>query len=322
MAIMLHQLYDCSRVSQSRPRINRGWHPRSGAGMTGAGAAFCTVVDRIQDGDHQWAVVVEQCDPTNTDDSLVLFTAQAIRDAYGEQEIQAMAEEVMLLQLPEPADVVTAHFSLDDLLASFREGLPDPDAEGKKPAPLSNYRSETAEILAREALKRVFNMATPPSLHATKGNRNQPILGFDGWTLMVLECGSLSLVLVQVKATDDQKRPPGEAEKLIAECSSAPLDIQKLKGFISACTIRCKGTDFAKTLMELLVELRQKNKLENIVVAPVIIRGLVSANHDDLASLKSAVANFGGARSRGMSISVGANLNDFGKIAMNKARQS
>lgn len=290
--------------------------------MAVSSTAFCAVVDRKEDGDHQWAVVAEQCDPTNANDPLVLFTAQAIRDAYGEQEIKAMAEEIMLLPLPEPADAVTANFCLDELLASFRDGLPDPKSEGNKPPQLSNYRSETAEILAREALKRVFNMATPPSLHATKGNRNQPILGFDGWTLMALECGNLSLVLVQVKATDDKNRPPGEAEKLINECSIASVDIQKLKGFISACIVRCKGTEFAKTLIEMLVELRKANKIENTVVAPVIIRGLVSANHDDLASLKTSTTKFGSSRARGMSISIGANLNDFGQIAMNKARES
>lgn len=290
--------------------------------MTSIATEFCTVVDRIEDGDHHWAVVMEQCDPSNPTDALLVLTAQAIRNAYGEQELKEIADEAFLLQLPEPADAVLSQFSLGDLLASFRGGLPNPEAEGNKPAQLSNYRSETAEILAREALSRVFNMITPPSLHAVKGNRNQPILGFDGWTLMALGCGNLALVLIQVKATDDKSRPPSEAAKLITECSKAPVDIEKLKGFVSACVIRCKGTPFDKILIKMLADLHRENSVKNIIVAPVIIRGVVEADHRDLSTLKSATEKFVGASTRGMSLSVGANLNDFGKMAMNMARQS
>ncbi|WP_409265509.1 hypothetical protein [Pseudomonas sp. KCJK8521] len=290
--------------------------------MTTGVSEFCTVVDLVEDGDHHWAVVMEKCDLSDATDKLLALAAQAIRDAYGEQEIREIAEEASFIQLPEPADTVLSQFNLGDLLASFREGLPNPDAEGNKPGPLSNYRSETAEILAREALARVFKMLTPPSLHATKGNRNQPILGFDGWTLMGLECGGLALVLIQVKATDDQKRPPGEAAKLITECSKAPVDLEKLKGFISACAIRCKGTHFGPVLVSMLAGLHQDKCVKDIIVAPVLIRGVVEADHDDLSTLKSASGSFVGARTRGISLSVGANLNEFGRAAMNMARQS
>lgn len=291
--------------------------------MTSVGTNFCTVIDFKEDGEHQWAVVRESCDLSDLNDTLLAFTAQAIRNAYGEEELKAMAEDaVSLLELPTPADTVSSHFSLDDLLMAFRSSLPNPSAEGLKPAPLSNYRSETAEILAREALSHVFKMATPPSLHATKGNRNQPVLGFDGWSVMSLGNGALALVLIQVKATDDIKRPPGEAKKLIGECSKAPVEIERLKGFLSACAVRCKGTTFTAPLLSMLAQIQNDNSAKDLIVAPVIIRGMVTSHHDDLSSLVAAKSSFAGAKSRGLSLSIGADLNDFGRRAMNLARQS
>jgi hypothetical protein len=88
--------------------------------------------------------------------------------------------------VPEPSESVKGAFQLDNLIKALRSSLPNPDREGAKPEQLTNYRSETSEILARAALERVYNTATPPALHATKGNRNQPILGFDGWSVMRL----------------------------------------------------------------------------------------------------------------------------------------
>jgi len=122
--------------------------------------ATCTI-DR--DGDHSWAVVIEQCNLSDPADALVAFTARAIRNAYGEPELRALGEEAAsLVIVPEPADSVTAKFGVvNNILAAFRSSLPNPDKEGKKPKHLTNYRSETAEIIAREALGEVFNLVTP-----------------------------------------------------------------------------------------------------------------------------------------------------------------
>ncbi|UIY40814.1 hypothetical protein [Methylobacterium radiotolerans] len=283
---------------------------------------FCAVSQIQSDGSHSWAIATEACNLSNPDDALLVFAAQAIRDAYGEAELKALAEDAQtLMELPEPAEGVDVDFDLQNLLAGFREALPNPDNEGNKPPQLTNYRSETAEILAREALRFIFGIVAPPSLHATKGNRNQPILGFDGWSVMKLDDGDIALVLLQVKATDDKKRPPGEAATLIEECRKATVDLEKLKSYLSACIIRCKGTEFAWPLMVMLSKAQKTKEAGKLIVAPVIIRGQVEADHNDLHSLRNATHIFAPALARGVSLSIGAELGAFGAQAMKMARQ-
>ncbi len=270
--------------------------------------------------DHQWAVVLEACDVDAFDDGMLRHTVQAIRAAYGEQEIRDLAENEPLLNVPDPAEGIGG-FETDHLIRAFRSSLPDPAAEGAKPVHLTNYRSETTEIVAREALSAVFGIATPPALHATKGNRNQPILGFDGWSVMNKATGELALVLVQVKGTDDEKRPPNEAAKLIVECEKVTTEIEKLKGFLVACVLRCKDTPYRSPLLKMIIELERTCKIADLVVAPVIIRGLVHAHLDDLSTLRAGANGFGHAKARGMTLSLGAELGKFGKAAMDAARQ-
>jgi hypothetical protein len=271
--------------------------------------------------DHQWAVVIESCDLEALHDGMLRHAVDSIRAAYGEQEIRDLAENEPLLSIPEPAEGIGG-FDTAHLIQAFRSSLPDPAAEGKKPAHLSNYRSETTEFIAREALSAVFGIATPPALHATKGNRNQPILGFDGWSVMSQATGELALVLIQVKGTDDVLRPPSQAANLIVECGAVTAEVSKLKGFLTACVLRCKGTPFCASIVKMLVELEKTSKIANLVVAPVIIRGVVPAHLDDLGSLRVATGSYAHAKARGMSLSIGADLSEFGRMAMNAARQN
>jgi hypothetical protein len=71
----------------------------------------------------------------------------------------------------------------------------------------------------------------------------------------------------------------------------------------------------------MVVELEETEKVASLVVAPVIIRRVVAADLDDLKSLRAATGTFGHAKARGMSLSIGADLNDFGRKAMDLARQ-
>ncbi|MGM5028327.1 hypothetical protein AB8B02_19050 [Tardiphaga sp. 862_B3_N4_1] len=268
-----------------------------------------------------WAVVKETCDITNIADPFLEHTVTAIRDAYGEQEIRELAENAPLIVPPDPADSVANKFAVDHLMAAFRSSLPDPAAEGGKPAQMTNYRSETAELVARSALATVYQMATPPTLHATKGNRNQPILGFDGWSIMQMGT-ELALVLIQVKGSEDKSRPPGVAGELIVECGRAVIANTKLQGFLIACVLRCKDTEYSAPLMNMIIELTTNGKIANTILAPVIIRGAVEANEDDLTTLRAATPSFLHAKARGMSLSIGTELTEFGRTAMTRARQN
>ena len=56
--------------------------------------------------DHQWAVVLESCDIEALDDGMLRHAVDAIRAAYGEQEIRALAENEPLLNVPDPAESI------------------------------------------------------------------------------------------------------------------------------------------------------------------------------------------------------------------------
>lgn len=272
------------------------------------------------DGDHQWAVVSQDCDVNDDNDDFVAHAVKAIRTAYGEEELRAMVDDEVSSKVPEPAESVANDFG-NDVIRAFRSSLPNPEVEGKKPEHLSNFRSETSEIVARAALSVVYGCAVPPALHATKGNRNQPVLGFDGWSVMETPGDQMALVLLQVKATNDNKRPPAEAKKLITECGRAITDIEKLKGYLMACIKICKGTPYAFALMRMAVELETTKKLSNIILAPVIMRGTLLADIEDLKSLREAKSQYLHAKARGMTLSIGTDLTEFGRTVMNRARQ-
>jgi hypothetical protein len=263
-------------------------------------------------GEHEWIVCTNECDIESDADPTVAHMVQAIRDAYGESEI--------ISELSVDPDVVAA-FDLQDVLAGLRRSLPNPDAESGKPANLRTYRSETAEFFARETLRMVSDVETPPSLHACKGNAMQPLLGFDGWGLTATSLGPQALVLIQVKGSDDPACPPAVATQLVSECSDVPMDLDKLARALTACAVRVKGTAIFAKLIGML-ETLGSGALPPIVVAAVIVRGSVVPQMSDLQPLVTAVTSFGSILILGMSISIGAPLDAFGKFVMQKAREA
>lgn len=276
----------------------------------------------IQDADdHHWAVVKETCDLAREDDALLRHAVEVIRQAYGEDEIRRIVEQASIVP-PDPAEGLVASFDTDTIMAAFRKTIPDPDREGDKPAQLTNYRSETAELIARAALAKVYGFETPPALHAAKPNRVQPILGFDGWTVAMTRPAGLSLVLIQVKGTEDVRRPPGEAAKLVIECGKAVTDKAKLNDFLMACVVRCQGTEYAAMLLGMVAELETQGRIANTLLSPVIIRGKVEADLSDLQTLRDATISYLHAKARGMTLSLGAELNAFGRAAMERARSN
>lgn len=132
----------------------------------------------------------------------------------------------------------------------------------------------------------------------------------------------LSLVLIQVKGTDDKSRPPGEAAKLVIECGKAVTDKAKLNDFLMACVVRCQGTEYAALLLGMVAELETQGRIANTLLSPVIIRGKVEADLSDLQSLRDAKISYLHAKARGMTLSLGADLNAFGRAAMERARSN
>ncbi|WP_157232304.1 hypothetical protein [Hyalangium minutum] len=256
---------------------------------------------------HRWAAVTCGCKP---DVTLEEDAAAMVRAAYGEQEF--------LAQLGQVDPSVAADFDLSSIMKAFGRGLPDPKAEGDKPRRLSNFRAETAEVLAKAALADVYAIDFPISEQAGKQNANQPVLGFDGCGFVTIG-NSTALVLVTVKGSDDANRPPAIAQELIKECTKAPKEPDKLCRTLTALLLRVKSAAVKASIIKML-ELLGKAVLPKIVVAPVLVRGKISAHLDDLGSVMNAVANFSPATTYGLVLGVGITLGDFGHSVMLKAR--
>jgi len=264
---------------------------------------------------HKWTVCINICELQNAADPTVAHMVDAVRDAYGENEILA---EVAAIEA-DPA--VAQSFDIASIIAGFRRGLPSPDDEANKPENLRNYRSETSEFVARETLKLVFNVTTPPTLHATKGNALQPLLGYDGWGLLTGTDSAPALVLIQVKGSDEDVSPPAVATQLVGECRRVVTEVDKLAHALSACLLRVRTTPLAGHLLKML-EAVGRNELPAMVVAPVIVRGHVTAQMSDLQPLKDSLSTQNHPIALGVSITIGAPLEKLGYAVMSKARQT
>jgi hypothetical protein len=69
-----------------------------------------------------------------------------------------------------------------------------------------------------------------------------------------------------------------------------------------------------------MLEALGRGTLPRLVIAPVIIRGQVEAHRDDLEPLRSSSTAFAPAVGRGVTVSIGTDLTEFGRVVMSRAR--
>ena len=197
-------------------------------------------------------------------------------------------------------------------------GLPDPDSEKSKPKHLRNYRSEATELLARMALSAAHNIYSRTAPQRGKTNQNQPVLGFDGWGVLA-DATEYALVLVQVKGTDDNSVPPREARVLAKECKQVVKQKDKICRAVSIMAHNVRGTPLQAAFFAMLTTLGQDG-LPRLVIAPAIIRGKSTASLKDLEPIKAVATSLSPAIGRGVTVSIGVSLDDFGRAVMNGAR--
>ena len=103
----------------------------------------CQVIKRDADGVHEWSLVSVACRLDDPGDVYLGEMTVFLRNSYGEQAVLDDALRELASEIDGGA------FRTEHLLAAIRHGLPDPAAEGKKPPHLTNYRSQSAELVAR-----------------------------------------------------------------------------------------------------------------------------------------------------------------------------
>lgn len=272
------------------------------------------VKEIAQDNEHKWAVVHCLCDLNDEDDLLLNYIIDMLQAAYGENEIMAYAQQVS-----EPDPLVAKAFDLGAIQKAFRMGLPNPQAEGKKPPSLANYRSESAELLAQASLAATYNIQFPTSPQRGKTNANQPILGFDGFGFVELQKGEWALALLQVKGTEDPQSPPRIAAKLVDECQRVPNQLDAISRTLSILVLYLQEVAWQRVALQML-ETLGKGYLPQLIVVPTLVRGRSVAHPNDLKTLRAASNTFAPAIAYGLTVSIGEDLTAFGRMVMMKAR--
>lgn len=262
-----------------------------------------------EDPPHQWAVVTCKCELNNEYDPLLQFTVTAVREAYGEHELVP----------PSPDPSVAATFNLDAIMNAFRMGLPNPEVEANKNPSLSTYRSETCELVARDALSAVYDIRFPTAPQRGKTNANQPILGFDGWGFWKTGTTDHTLVLIQVKGTDEDRCPPTIARALAEECRRLPNQESEICRALTVLAQLLRNTDFFTVVLRMLEKMGSGN-LPRMVVAPVIVRGTTPPHVDDLKPIRDVFVDLTPNLGKGIAMSISVDLNEFGKVVMDRAR--
>lgn len=256
------------------------------------------------DGPHVWHIASLQCS-TEEGDPLIDDLAGYLREAYGEQVILQAAISV------------EENFDLERVRKGIRKGLPDPEEEGNKPDHLKNFRSETAELLAKKTLSEIFGFKFP--VHAQEGKRNatQPVLGFDGGGFVEID-GEYYLALIETKGTEDSSSPPEVTEDLAEECRDVPESESKISRSLSMIGTRASDDEIITVVARLLEKIGNGESIE-MVISPVVVRGSNDPDFEDLAPVIEVCHNLEPNRGRGVSISIGVELLEFAEAVTMRA---
>jgi hypothetical protein len=275
-----------------------------------------TIAPLESEAPHMWGIAVATCNLEDANDLLIATTVDLVRRSYGEYAVMADASNLLSEQIN------SGFFDLRHLLAAIREGLPDPEKEGKKPVQLTNYRSQSAEMVAKAALSKAYNYQYPAAPQEAAANPNQPILNFDGWGILQSNNGEVSLALIQVKATDAKKSPPRDAIKLAKECRRAPTDRSAILRALASMVRLLRGDPIQTSILWMMEKLGRPGETIPILVSPVIVRGVTTPAPKDLDPIMSVANDILPASIRALVVSIGTPLDDFGYLVMGKARET
>lgn len=272
------------------------------------------IIERdAKDSPHEWVLVHAACSLDDDEDLLLKDTVAHLRDSYGET---ALLDDINRLCSDESIPLT---FDRDLVVRAIRSSLPDPDQEGNKPPALTNYRAEPAELVARRSIQVAYGVSFPTAPQQGKHNANQPVLGFDGWGVLTSDSGNDELVLIQVKATDQDRSPPSTASDLAKECCRVPTEPAQIARTVLIMAQNLSGTDWQPKLIRML-ELIGNGQLPPMRVAPVIVRGKVTANLTDLNPCRDAAKKFNPATALASTTQIGVDLAEFGRRVAVMAR--
>ncbi|MFF0290058.1 Hachiman antiphage defense system protein HamA [Streptomyces sp. NPDC005262] len=249
---------------------------------------FTILSDRVVD-DHRYVHVVP------TDQALFAQSVAPLVTAHYFDEVDTRARLLRSAQELSLFSGESFEVSEEDVQLALGEELDAvlPEAwKGDRKQHLDVQRSEFGEILAAEALKQVFGTVIPASRIKHKEIPDQQTRGADVIGIENLQQPRATLVLGEVKGSQDRRTPPGVVsgmEKKLGELvGNRRALLQEL------CWLRDHADDPYIAICSRLHAsfILKKNQFE-IVLAPLLVRTSDTHHDDDPGSFKEDPDSFG-----------------------------
>ncbi|MFB8405415.1 Hachiman antiphage defense system protein HamA [Streptomyces sp. NPDC055912] len=280
--------------------------------MTGL---FSIVSDEVIDG-HRYVHVVPADQAQFAHAIAPLVTAHYFDEADVRERLLRSAQELTLFS-GESFEISEQDVQL--ALTEERDAVIPEPWKGDRKKHLDVQRSEFGEILASEALKQIFGTSIPASRIKHKEIPDQQTRGADVIGLEDIDQPSVSLILGEVKGSQDKKSPPGVVsgmeEKLGELIGNRRALLQELcwlrdhaeEGYVAVCS----------RLHASFVLKREKFK---ITLAPLLVRTSDTHHEKDPGAFKSNPQGFG-KRIRWVSIVVEGDLFEIAQEVYRIARE-
>lgn len=279
------------------------------------GAALITfdLVERSDDGGHIFAVY--DCG-SDEDGALISDLAQVIRELYVEPDKLRPVLTAALNDLGPVADVVTIGEIMERVLPA---AVPDPHVENPDRPWLNVARNELAEAIALVGLSDVHGTVIPAPRIRHKEIPGAPVRGRD---LLGLEDDPLTVIIGEVKASDEQASPPGVVG------SGAGSMRGQFQSFLAAHDALLTELSWvmkhSPTEHRLLVAKAMTAHVAGVLglcVAPVLVRPKDRHGVSDFGTFKDNPGQFNPARVRFSIFRIDETLNGLAKAVYSEARR-
>ncbi|MFC9405812.1 Hachiman antiphage defense system protein HamA [[Kitasatospora] papulosa] len=271
--------------------------------------------DEVVDG-HRYVHVVPADQAQFAQAIAPLVTAHYLDEADVRERLLRSAQELTLFS-GESFEISEQDVQL--ALTEERDAALPEAWKGDRKKDLDVQRSEFGEILASEALKQIFGTAIPASRIRYKEIPDQQTRGADVIGLEDIDQPSVSLILGEVKGSQDKKSPPGVVsgmEKKLGELiGNRRALLQEL------CWLRDHAEDgYAEACSRLHASFILKREKFKIVLTPLLVRTSDTHNEKDAGGFKSNPERFG-KKIRWVSIVVEGDLFEIAQEVYRIARE-
>ncbi|MFJ5033257.1 Hachiman antiphage defense system protein HamA [Streptomyces sp. NPDC088560] len=210
----------------------------------------------------------------------------------------------------------------EDIAAAIteeRDAMLPESWKGGRPKHLDVQRSEFGEIVAAEVLKQIFDTQIPASRIKHKEIPDQQTRGADVMGLEDLEQPKPTLIIGEVKGSQDSKSPPGVVAGMVEKLGSLVTDRRAL--LQELCWLRDHAEDeYVDACSRMYASFVLKREQFEMILTPLLVRTADTHKETDPGEFKNNPDDFG-KPVRWVSIVVEGDLFDLAQEVYRIARE-